>query len=80
MTITLHLPADQQARLEGLAAARGLTPEQALAELVAATLGTDTEPDALEAFIGSGDSGDPSWAGRDTAELRAEATAGRRAG
>jgi hypothetical protein len=28
--------------------------------------------DSLEAFIGSGDSGDPDWAGRDAHELRAE--------
>jgi hypothetical protein len=33
----------------------------------------------VEAFIGSADSGDPGWAGRDIRELSAEAAA-RRAG
>ena len=54
--------------------------DELTAELLAAGLPAGEEVDALEAFIGSGDSGDPSWAGRDTRELRAEATARRATG
>jgi hypothetical protein len=64
-------------RLAAEAARRGIS----IAELAAETLqarfpapaASDSGDDVLEAFIGSGDSGDPSWAARPTSELRAEA-------
>ena len=83
MSAIVHLPDDLAGRLAAEAARRGVSIDELSAELVAAGLPADTpsapEPDALQAFIGSGDSGDPSWAGSDTALLRAEAAA-RRAG
>ena len=83
MSAIVHLPDDLAGRLAAEAARRGVSIDELSAELVAAGLPADTpsahEPDALQAFIGSGDSGDPLWAARETVELRAEAAA-RRAG
>jgi hypothetical protein len=53
------------------AARRHVTVEELAVELVSAGLGATGES-ALDAFIASGDSGDPTWAGRDIHELRSE--------
>ena len=53
MTVTIELPAEAQARLEGEAARRGIT----LGELVAELASRLPAEDPLEAFIGSGASG-----------------------
>ncbi len=75
MSSIVHVPDELAGRLEAEAARRGVSVDNLSAEL----LGAGLSPDPLEASIGSGDSGDPGWAGRDTHELRAEA-AGRRNG
>ncbi len=80
MSTIVHLSEDLADRLAAEAARRGVSVDELTAELLAAGLPAGEEVDALEAFIGSGDSGDPSWAGRDTRELRAEATARRATG
>jgi hypothetical protein len=73
MTLTLELPAEAQARLEAEATRRGITLDQLVTELAA---GLPTEQDraagTLQEFFGSGDSGNPTWAGRDIQELRAD--------
>ncbi|HLI37269.1 MAG TPA: hypothetical protein VKV80_08000 [Streptosporangiaceae bacterium] len=79
MTLTVHLGGELAAALEAEAARRGQTPDQTAADLLAERLPAGLNADPVEAFIGSADSGDPGWAGRDTRELRAEAAA-RRAG
>lgn len=79
---SVHLPDELVDRLAAEAARRGMTVDELAAEALAARFphtAFDVGGDALEAFIGSGDSGDPSWAGRDSAELRKDA-ATRRAG
>ncbi len=80
MSTIVHLSEDLADRLAIEAARRGVSVDELTAELLAAGLRAGSEVDALEDFIGSGDSGDPSWAGRDTRELRAEAAARRAAG
>ena len=75
MTLTLDLPSGLAAALEAEAARRGQSPDRVAADLLAERLPERTAGDALEAFIGSADSGDVGWAGRDTHELRAEAAA-----
>ena len=86
MSLTVHLPEELAHRLAVEAGRRGVSVDELSAQLVAAGLPADGSPaggpetDALEAFIGSGDSGDPAWAARDTRELRAEAAARHRAG
>ena len=50
MSVTIDLPADAQARLEGEAARRGITLAQLIIELAAAL----PVEDPLEAFIGCG--------------------------
>jgi len=79
MTLTVHLPGDLAAALEAEAARRGQTPDQVATDLLAERLPAAPASDPVEAFIGSADSGDAGWAGRDTRQLRAEA-ATRRAG
>lgn len=74
MSTVVHLSEDLADRLAAEAARRGVNVDELTAELLAAVLPAGEE-DALEAFIGSGDSGDPSWAGRPIRELRAEAAA-----
>jgi len=69
----VHLPDELASRLAAEAARRGVTPDELAAETLAAFLPSPTGTDPVEAFIGSGDSGDPAWAGRPTAELRADA-------
>lgn len=70
----MHVPPALAARLAAEATRRGVEVDVVAAELLAAGLpAAGGEPDPLDAFIGSGDSGDPTWASRDTAELRTEA-------
>jgi hypothetical protein len=49
-----------------------MSAEELSVELRAAGPPPPVGSDALEAFISSGDSEDPSWAALDTAEVRAE--------
>lgn len=77
MTLSVSLPDELARRLAAEAGRRGQSVEELSAELLATALPAEDD-DALEAFIGSGESGEAAWAGRDTAELRAEAR--RRAG
>jgi hypothetical protein len=44
MTISLHLPAEQEAQVASLAAARGVSAEQVVAELVSAGLASPSQP------------------------------------
>jgi hypothetical protein len=77
----VHLPDELAERLAAEAARRGMSVDEVAAELLAASFTpvgrTGRQVDPLEAFIGSGDSGDPGWATRDTAELRRKADDGR---
>ncbi len=77
MSTIVHLSEDLADRLAAEAARRGMSVDELTAELLAVGLHTGEEVDALEAFIGSGDSRDSSWAGRDTRKLRAEVAARR---
>lgn len=78
MTV-VHLPDELADRLAAEAARRGISVDELAAETLSASLAADAgvEVDPLEAFIGSGDSGDPAWAARPTAELRGDAAARR---
>lgn len=60
--------------LEAAAASRGVTPDGLATEVLQSRL---PDTDALAAFIGSGDSGDPAWASRNIHVLRAELTSRR---
>jgi plasmid stability protein len=77
----VNLPEELARRLEAEAARRGVSPDEFAAEALQRVLGdreqtpTQERADAIEAFIGCGDSGDPDWAGRDIHDLRAEAAA-----
>ena len=81
MTVTVELPGPLAERLAAEAARRGLTVEDLAVEALEGFYGT-TRPastsDALDAFIGCFDSGDPDWASTDTHELRTQAAARRR--
>lgn len=77
MTLTVDLPGALAAALEAEAARRGQTPDRVAADLLAERLPVAPASDPVEAFIGSADSGDPGWAGRNTHELRAGAAARR---
>lgn len=74
---SVHLPDELADRLAVEAARRGISVDELAAEALEDRFpppGNGTEGgDALEAFIGSGDSGDPSWASQPASELRAEA-------
>jgi hypothetical protein len=65
------------ARVAAAAAARGVTADSVIDELVETLevptggIVIDETVDPLEAFFGCGDSGDPDWAGTDTRLLRA---------
>jgi hypothetical protein len=80
MSLTVHVPDELAGRLSAEAARRGMGVEQLSAELLAAGLPITPGIDPVEAFIGSGDSGDPSWAGGETRQLRLEAVARRSVG
>ena len=76
--LTLHLPDELADRLAVEAARRGMSVDELAAETLADRFPPAARPerdqsDPLEAFIGSGDSGDPSWAARPIGQLRAEA-------
>jgi len=72
---TIELPDDVGAALAAAAAQRGITEAELIAELVTYRL----EPAGLDGFLGCIDSGDPEWAGTDTAVLRKQADARRSA-
>jgi chromosome segregation and condensation protein ScpB len=74
MTVTIDLPADAWARLEAEAKRRGITLDQLVAELAALLPAADkpVSTGRLNEFLGSGRSGDPTWATRDIHELRHE--------
>lgn len=80
---TVELPESVAVRLAAAAADRGMTADQLAAETIAARFGDDrtagAAADALESFIGSIETGDPEWAGTDTAVLRKAADARRTA-
>lgn len=71
----IELSAAAAAKVRAAANARGVTVEVVVEELIDRTLPAiedlgDGDGDALEAFFGCGDSGDPDWAGTDTKLLR----------
>jgi len=72
---TIELPDDVAAALAAAAVQRGVTEAELIAELVSGR----PEPAGLDGFLGCIDSGDPDWAGTDTAVLRKQAAARRRA-
>jgi hypothetical protein len=78
MRVTLDLPDALVERLEAEAARRGVTVQElavaALREHYEGDLpGPNGDEDALDAFLGSLDSGGPAWASRDTHRLRQDA-------
>jgi hypothetical protein len=82
MTITVEVPEPLAGRLAAEAARRGVSATQVAVEALEGVYGPvepadSTSGDALAAFIGSFDSGDPDWAATDTHELRAQAAARR---
>jgi hypothetical protein len=82
VTVTVELPGPLAERLAAEAARRGLTVADLAVETLEGFYGTTPvarPADALEAFIGSFDSGDPDWASTDTHQLRAQAAARRQA-
>ncbi len=64
---TIELPDDVAAALAAAAAERGVTEAELIAELVESD---QPKPAGLDGFLGCMDSGDPDWAGTDTAVLR----------
>lgn len=83
VSTVVHLPDEIAERVAAEAARRHMSLDEVAAEALAARYPVPVSGpgyDALEAFIGSGDSGDPSWASRDTRELRREAAERRAAG
>ncbi len=81
VSMTVEVPEPLAGRLAAEAARRGVSVDEVAVEALEGFYGrTDPKPtaegiDALEAFIGCADSGDPDWATRDIHELRAEAAA-----
>lgn len=74
MTVTVELPEALAERLAIEASRRGVSVEELAVEVLDGRYGSRVPGgDALEAFTGSFDSGDPDWAGTDTRELRAQA-------
>lgn len=82
--MSVDLPDPLAERLAAEAARRGLTVEDLALEAIEGRYGAPRPEqngdgvDALEAFIGCFDSGDPEWASTDTRVLRAQATARRK--
>ncbi len=74
MPVTLDLPPEAKARLEAEATRRGITLDELVAELSSRFPDPKerVKGEALKAFLGCGDSGDPTWATRDIHELRRE--------
>lgn len=82
VSMTVEVPEPLAGRLAAEAARRGVSVEAVAVEALEGVYGrTDPKPterdDALKAFIGCFDSGDPDWAATDTHELRAQAAARR---
>jgi len=77
----VHLPDELARHLEAEAARRGVSVEQLAVEALRVRYGSEAAPDsdvyALEAFIGTFDSGDAGWAATDSRVLRAKAAHGR---
>lgn len=76
--MSVDLPDPLAERLAAEAARRGLTIEDLALEAIEGRYGSSSPEggsgdDAVRAFIGCFDSGDPTWASRDIHELRAEA-------
>jgi serine/threonine protein kinase HipA of HipAB toxin-antitoxin module len=78
--MSVELPDPLAERLAAEAARRGLTVEELALEAIEGRYGpsrpteaSDDGVDAVEAFIGCFDSGDPDWATTDTHILRAQA-------
>lgn len=78
---TVELPEQLLAWLTQAAAERGMTADELATEVLAAHFGPvkPSGDDALAAFIGSVETGDPDWASTDTAALRKAADARRSA-
>ena len=72
---TIEVPDDVAIALAAAAAKRGIT----VAELIAELVSDRPESAGLDGFLGCIDSGDPEWAGTDTAVLRKQADARRSA-
>lgn len=78
--MSVDLPEPLAERLAAEATRRGVTVEDLALEAIEGRYGdlrpaepTDGGDDAMKAFIGSFDSGDPDWAATDTHVLRAHA-------
>ena len=76
---TIELPDDVVAALAAAAAERDMTAEELAAQVLTERFSTESPTDALAAFIGSVETGDPDWATTDTAVLRKQADARRSA-
>ena len=71
---TIELPDNVAAALAAAAAERGVTVDEFAAKALAEELGLAAgSGDALGAFIGSVETGDPHWASTDTSLLRKQA-------
>lgn len=76
VSVTVEVPEPLAGRLAAEAARRGVSVEEVAVEALEGVYGKpDGDQDALAAFIGCFDSGDPDWASTDTHELRAQAAA-----
>ena len=74
MGVTVEIPDSLAARLTAAVRVRGVSVDAFVAEVLAERLNpVDSPMDALAAFIGSMDSGDPEWASTGVAELRQRA-------
>ena len=72
MTVTLELPDESVERLRREAKRRGVTLAELVAEIAAQLPDDALAEEALERFVGSGDSHDSEWATRDIHTLRSE--------
>ncbi len=81
MATTFEISEALYERLAEVAARRGITPDELAIEVLSRQLSTGENDgaEALAAFIGSVDTGDPDWASTDTAVLRKRANAQRSA-
>lgn len=82
VSMTVEVPEPLAGRLAAEAARRGIDPDTLAVEALQAAYGPteaghDEDGDALDAFIGCFDSGDPDWASTDAKVLRAQAAARR---
>ncbi|MGH9223334.1 MAG: hypothetical protein ACRD2W_06020 [Acidimicrobiales bacterium] len=83
MSMTVEVPEPLAGRLAAEAERRGVSATEIAVEALEAVYGpsepapTGEQADAVAAFIGCFDSGDPNWASTDTHVLRAQAAARR---